>query len=232
MAQVATRMDNEVKEFLARLQLSHFVDAFEAEEFTTMEHVRLITMDDLRGMDIKRGPARKLLAALPSGSAGRVARLGRAHYELAKCYEKGTGGVDKDDVMAVQMYQYAADEGHAGARFELARCCESGMGMKAKDSQKAVVLLEQAAMQGHALAQNNLGVCYEVGINGVEIDGAKAVWWYSKAAERGLAQAQYNLGTCHRDGVGRLSRSLATAQVWFKLAAAQGHEAAQQAIVC
>ena len=76
----------------------------------------------------------------------------------------------------VELYQQAAEQGHADAQNKLGHCYQNGIGIE-KDVKKAVELYQKAAEQGNADAQNALGVCYQDGIE-VEKDTKKAVELY------------------------------------------------------
>ena len=83
-----------------------------------------------------------------------------AQYNLAVCYENGTG-VERDEQKAVEWYKKAAEQGDARAQFNLALCYKNGIGVE-KDEQKAVEWYKEAAEQGDAIAQFNLAMLIEL----------------------------------------------------------------------
>jgi TPR repeat protein/serine/threonine protein kinase len=118
---------------------------------------------------------------------------------LGVCYYNGSG-VDKDMAKAVELYQKAADLGHANAMRKLGYCYYNGSGVE-KDVEKAVELYQKAADLGNADAMYNLGLCYFYG-SGVEQNVEKAVELYQMAADLGDADAMFKLGLCYDNGSG------------------------------
>lgn len=118
-------------------------------------------------------------------------------FTIACQYLNGKG-VPKDLSKAADLFQKAADKGHAEAQYNLGVCYHRGDGVS-KDLTKAVEWWQKAAAQGDAGAQYNLGVCYEYG-HGVPIDKDKAAKWYKKAAAQGYAAAERQLATDHENG--------------------------------
>ena len=116
-----------------------------------------------------------------------------AQFEVARCYQNGTG-VEKNEENAVVWYKKAAEQGYAEAQKKLGDCYNYGTGV-AKDLEQAFECYRKAAEQGNARAQNNLGVCYMKG-SGIAKGPVQAAEWYARAAEQGLAEAQNNLGLC------------------------------------
>lgn len=109
-----------------------------------------------------------------------------AQYNIALCYERGTG-VDADMEKAVSWYKKAAEQNFPGAQYNLAYCYAEGRGV-AQDYKAAARWWKAAAEQGLAEAQYNLGWCYYEG-HGVKQNYDEAVKWYKRAAEQGNADA-------------------------------------------
>ena len=152
----------------------------------------------------------------------KKAELGdaEAQLELAKRYEKGIGGVNKDYDESAKWYRKAAKQGNAEAQFRVGIMFYNGEGVNA-DPREAVKWYRKAAEQGNAEAQYELALCYYNG-NGVTKDLSKALNWYRKAAEQGHAEAQYDLGVCYEEGYG-VTQNLSEAFKWYRKAAEQGH---------
>ena len=119
-------------------------------------------------------------------------------------YEKGRGGLPKDDREAARLYKLAADQGNAAAQNNLGVFYENGRGGLPKDDREAARLYKLAADQGNAAAQNNLGIFYEQGRGGLPKDDREAARLYKLAADQGDAVAQNNLGIFYERGRGGL----------------------------
>src|SRR5882724_4957603 len=109
---------------------------------------------------------------------------------LGMRFEKGEG-VTKNLQKAAELYQKAADQGHADAQCNLGLLYQKGEGVP-KDIRKAAELFEKAADQGDADAQFGLGLLYQNGA-GVPTDLEKATELYQKAADQGFEQAIFRL---------------------------------------
>ena len=105
-----------------------------------------------------------------------------AQLELAKRYEKGIGGMNKDDAESAKWYRKAAEQGNAEAQSRVGKMYYNGEGVKA-NLREAVNWYRKAAEQGMSEAQYLLGKCYCDGA-GVRKDEAEALSWYLKAAEQ------------------------------------------------
>lgn len=114
----------------------------------------------------------KLLAAAEKGHK-------KAQYRLGRCYDKGYG-VDEDEQIAFEWYTKSAAQGYAKAQYELGRCYYKGKGGVKKDLPRAFKLFTDAAKQDNGEAQLSLGKCYMKG-KGTAADPAKAKYWFNKA---------------------------------------------------
>ena len=110
-----------------------------------------------------------------------------AQFELARCYENGSGVV-KNLEKAVEFYTLAANQGYRCAQYNLAQCYINGKGV-AKNEAKAAELFTLAANQEHRNAQYEVAQCYENG-RGVAKNEEKAAEFYILAATK---RAQYKL---------------------------------------
>jgi TPR repeat protein/serine/threonine protein kinase len=118
----------------------------------------------------------------------------------AACLYWGTGGVDKNETKAAELYRRASDAGDTGAMKNLGVCYENGTGL-AKDEAMAVEMYRRAADDSDADGMVHLGVCYRHG-RGVPKDEIKAVELYKRAADAGNAYGMVNLGACYEKGNG------------------------------
>jgi TPR repeat protein len=110
---------------------------------------------------------------------------------LGALHTFGYGGAKKDDVLAAQWWQRAADLGHARARCSLGICYANGDGVE-KNETRAAQLYQLAADQGFALARNQLGVCYRDG-KGVLKDQTRAKQLFVLSSSQRDERAKKNL---------------------------------------
>lgn len=153
----------------------------------------------------------------------RTPRTPEEQFELGNKYYNGDG-VEQNYQKAVQLYELAANAGHAWAQYSLGFCYCYGLGVT-QNYELAVSLFRKACKEDIAWAQHELGKCYFNGW-GVEQDRSEAVKLYRYAAEQGDSNAQFNLGYCFYMGEGILQNDNYAA-IWFQKAAEQGHSEAQ-----
>lgn len=116
--------------------------------------------------------------AIPKLRAAAEKGHKKAQYRLGKCYDKGYG-VEEDDQLAFQWYKKSSDQGYHKGQYELGRCYRKGKGVP-KDNKKAFELFTLSAKQDNGEAQLALGECYMKG-KGTTADAAKAKYWFNKA---------------------------------------------------
>jgi len=87
----------------------------------------------------------------------------------------------KDYINALDSFNRAALEGHAGAQEFIGHLYYSGWGVD-QDVAAAAHWYELAAAKGSEYAQSSIGVMYRDG-EGVKQDCEKAVYWHTLAAE-------------------------------------------------
>ena len=122
--------------------------------------------------------AKNYTEAFPKLKAAAEKGHKKAQYRLGRCYDKGRGTTENDQ-LAFQWYQKSADQGYAKAQYELGKCYKDGDGV-AKDKKKAFELFKKAAAQENADAEFALGKCYIKG-KGVAADKAQAKKWLKRA---------------------------------------------------
>lgn len=124
-----------------------------------------------------------------------------AMFRYAALKERGYPPyVERDSVMARELYFRAADKGYAPAEALVGYFCYDPAS-PSRDVAKALHYTERAAMQGDAKAANNLGWMLLEG-DGVVHDAAKAAYWFGKGADAGLPVAQAQLADLYRAGKG------------------------------
>jgi hypothetical protein len=149
---------------------------------------------------------------------------------LGWLYEKGRGGLPKDDREAARLYKLAADQGNAGSQANLGVFYENGRGGLPKDEREAARLYKLAAEGGNAQGQANLGVFYSQGRGGLPKDEDEAARLYKLAADQGNASGQACLGDFYEFGRVGLAKDVGEATRLYRLAAAQGNDRAQKAL--
>ena len=144
-----------------------------------------------------------------------------AQFEVARCYQNGTG-VEKNEENAVVWYKKAAEQGNAEAQCVLGGCFYyQTLGVE-KDDKEARKWYEAAANQGNVTAQYMTGQMYMALSYNVA-----AVKWYTKAAEQNCPEAQCELGKCYETGDG-VGKNEAKAIELYRKAAVQGYAEAQK----
>jgi TPR repeat protein len=142
---------------------------------------------------------------------------------LGMRFEKGEG-VPKNLQKAAELYQKAADQGHADAQCNLGLLYQNGEGVP-KDVRKAAELFQKAADQGDARGQFDVSILYYSG-DGMPKDVGKAAELFQKAANQGYAPAQSMLGMLYQNGEG-VPKDVWKAAELYQKAADQGDAAAQ-----
>ena len=138
-----------------------------------------------------------------------------AMYQLAKCFEDGSGGVGEDEEKAFELYKAAAEANHTEAMYKV--------GMKFMEEEEwddGMGWLTQCADRYHPLAMYRVGMAYMEG-EGVLEDEEEAFPWIERAATAGVPEAEYELGNCYLHGLGEPQDS-SKAFEWFRKAANHG----------
>ena len=132
-----------------------------------------------RGFGCVRDEVRSLELALES--SGKGSRYGQ--YALGELYEFSGGGVARDYVQAIALYQLAAAQNFDGAQCILGLLHSMGQGV-AKDLTEGLRWYRLAATQGNPQALFEVAYCYEKGLR-VCKDKSEAFLWYMRAQAAG-----------------------------------------------
>lgn len=119
----------------------------------------------------------------------KLAKSGNAEaqFQLAKCYQNGTG-VKKNTSVAASWLNKSAEGGFVPAYYALGQRNEKGIDITPNQEQ-AAKWYRKAAEQGHADAQFRLGLMYDEG-RGVTQNGKKAIDFIKSSAENGSQEAK------------------------------------------
>jgi hypothetical protein len=120
-----------------------------------------------------------------------------AQYEVGRLYANGEG-VKKDEKLAAEWLQEAADGGLAIAQSMIGRAYLNGQFGFQKNGVEAVKWLRRAAEKGDSGAQINIGYCYDHGI-GLVKNQVEAYKWSLLAAAQGDEQARKNTDIFERN---------------------------------
>ncbi|KAM0687173.1 hypothetical protein COBT_001588 [Conglomerata obtusa] len=121
----------------------------------------------------------------------RGAKLGdpNCQYKVAKAFEIGDLGRERDLILAVQWYNNAAEYEQIDAMYELAQFKLLGLDdIIEKNYDEAYYLALRAASKGHIEAAYVVGECIENGL-GIRQDPLHAMWWYTIAKSLGNDRA-------------------------------------------
>ncbi len=122
--------------------------------------------------------AKNYTAAFPKLKAAAEKGHKKAQYRLGRCYDKGYGTTENDQ-LAVQWYEKAAKQGNAKAQYQLGKCYKDGEGVQ-KDRKKAFQLFMQAAKQENADGEYAVAKAYFKG-KGIASDKEQAKKWLKRA---------------------------------------------------
>lgn len=178
----------------------------------------LICNSQLIPRDERRG--KELLSELSHLDRGDLTCYHLQHL-LGIYYQDCCSGMETE---SVELFQQAADQGHAMSISTLGYFYDYGTGVR-KNKKTAFSLYATAANKGYPVAQCNVGKCYDSG-QGCEEDSILAGEWFQKAAEQGYVDALFNMGIFHQIGRGCEVNYVKAVQ-YFELAALQGDSSAQ-----
>ena len=151
----------------------------------------------------------------------RAAEMGHpeAMTMIGFYYDRGLGGVERNDAMAVVWYRRAAESGSASGMHDLGAMCRDGRGVQ-QDYTEAVRWFRLAVDRGYAVAMTALGMMYRDG-KGVGQDAVEAGRWFRAASDLGERLGMNNLAFAYQTGVG-VPQDLGEAVRLYRLAADQG----------
>jgi TPR repeat protein len=142
-------------------------------------------------------------------------------HRLALVYAQGLAGTPRNDTRAVELFEKAANAGHARAQLNLGILYLRGQGVP-RDLIQARAWLEKAAAGGDPQALYALArTLSESGADVPGADPVRAADLYRKAAEKGHALAGLRYGLALSEGVG-IKRDLPAAQRWLMQARENG----------
>ena len=120
--------------------------------------------------------------------------------------------VFQDELMAIGLYERAAELGSSEAENILGEIYQKGIGFEEedKDEKKAYNWYLKAAEHGNVDGQYNLAYMYEKGIGTIK-NLEKAFYWYKKSAEQENPDALNRLGYLYEKGIG-ITKDLARAK--------------------
>ena len=140
--------------------------------------------------------------------------------KVADFYNEGKGGVERDTLKALELYEKAASLGNTKASFAAGVHYDE----VEPDYEKALKYYEFCNERKYAPVYFYLARMYEEG-RGVPIDLPKAVDLYQKAAEKNDSRAQFALARMLEEGRG-LKRDIPKAIDFYQTAAVNGYSEA------
>jgi TPR repeat protein len=159
---------------------------------------------------------------------GRMNARIEAAFMLARMYERGLFGTEKNPARAKKWYAKAGEFGFVPALNLLGQAWLNGYGGE-KSASKALDYFKEAAEDGYVTAQYNLGKLYYTGDDGVARDLKMAGAWFNAAAKAGYPAALFAAGRMYDLGAG-VPADQTRAAVYYKEAAIKGDRDAQFAL--
>ncbi|MFW8590944.1 tetratricopeptide repeat protein [Glaciecola sp. 2405UD65-10] len=121
----------------------------------------------------------------------------QAQFELAMQHESLSTNSASHAQAAMDYYEMAAEQGHAGAQFQLANMLAANEGM----TDQVFDLLEEAAANNHAGAAFMLGMQHLLG-NATEQNDGEALQYFQQAATQNYVPAMEALALMYEHGLG------------------------------
>ena len=149
----------------------------------------------------------------------------KARIMLARAYQAGLGGLDKDPGEGLKLLTAAAKENNIEARYELGRAYAYGWGTPA-DPAEAEKHLRQALKDFYKPAYYELGYLLWNKKEGRAEELEEGIKLLRQASERKDNRALYVLGLAYLDGRG-VAKNINEALDWMEKAGEQGHRLAQ-----
>ncbi len=175
------------------------------------------------------------LAAYKAGRYSEALRIlepinkshSKAQVLIGDMYLQGKG-VARDEAIAFQWMQKAANLGDAQAMSLVAISLEEGAGVARNDAQ-ALEWWRKAAGTGYGTAQTALALRL-LASDQRSATHAEGMQWLQKAAVSNESDAQLLLGAAYYEGARGLAKDRNQALHWLRAAAAQGNKEAQAAV--
>jgi TPR repeat protein len=123
----------------------------------------------------------------------------QAQFQLARQLQDGDG-IKKNERLAFETFQKAADEGHLLALTFLGLCFQRGTGT-AQDLQRGFECFAKAAEADVGLAMHCLAECYIEG-RGVGANPSEGIKWYRRGVKLGDMGCTAELADCYEFGKG------------------------------
>ncbi|MDB4987221.1 MAG: hypothetical protein JWN04_2399 [Myxococcaceae bacterium] len=147
---------------------------------------------------------------------------GRECVELGTMFEKGSGGLTKDEQRAAELFNLGCARGDAGGCYTLARNYAGGLGGVPKDEKRAAELYNLSCERGDPLGCAHLANYYWGGVGGLPKDEKRAAELYNLSCERGGAMGCDGLGRIYEGGLGGLPKDAKRAVELYQLACDRG----------
>ena len=191
-----------------------------AEDADTPRHGKTVTIRVVSAPGTENG--RKVnVKVVPNAQQSDEAESAQSIYEQAENCYRGQNGVKEDRAKAFELYQKAAEQGHADAQYSLGYMYAYGE-CTAKDEEKALFWYRQAAAQGHEKA-GRMATGLGDRIKSPNINVSRVA-----AQQRQVSSDEaYEKGKNYYYGRNGFKQSFADAVEWFRFAAESGHLWAQ-----
>lgn len=150
----------------------------------------------------------------------------QAQFVLARELDVGDS-IEKNERLAFENYQKAAEQGHLFALAFLGLCLQRGVGTT-PDINHGFACFAKAAEEGLPFAMHCLGECYVEG-RGVEANPELGVNWYRRGADLGDVGCTAQLGDCYEYGTG-VPKDRRRALELYELCMKAGFDAVEPAI--
>lgn len=144
-----------------------------------------------------------------------------ALVRAGRFYQKGQGGVEKDEEKGFELYMKAADNGYPIGMYNAALCLMQGRGCE-KNLEESLELMEKASDLDLENAVVQYGIMVRDGI-GTKKNMKKAIKIFQQGADKNYRKCQYLLGSIYYDGCPELKQDTKKALQLFKKAAQQGY---------
>lgn len=143
-----------------------------------------------------------------------------ALVSVAKMYQQGLNGIEKDEEKAFQLFMKAVNKNYPSAMYYASECLRVGIGCS-KNEQEAFRLMKKAAESNFEKAVSEYGCFVKDGLGTVK-DVKKAVKIFKRGAKKGIADCQYHLAEIYLEGCSEVRKNISKAISLYKRAAQNG----------